>query len=146
MVSRFNLSTFNASTVIIQRSPEVPGCNRAIRPPLLAMLHQLFRCGKFTFAKSFRETLLHPIVGDRPDIRPTKIKQQKHLDSPATDTAHLRKTRDDFVIAHSQKGASGWHGAVERFCREIFYCRSLRARKTSGAKFFIRCGKNFSGV
>src|SRR5437762_7581200 len=115
------------STRLIQRSPEIPGCNRAIRPPLLAVLHQLFRRGKFTFAKSFGETLLHPIVCDRPDIRPTKIKQQKHLDAPATNTAHLRKTRDDFVVAHSEKRASGWHGAVDRLRREIFYCSGFGA-------------------
>ncbi|MEY2395417.1 MAG: hypothetical protein QOF94_1762, partial [Acidobacteriaceae bacterium] len=43
----------------IQRSPEIPGRNGAIRPPLLAVLHQLFRRGKFPFAKSFGEAFLY---------------------------------------------------------------------------------------
>src|SRR5258707_7770401 len=94
------------STRLIQSSPEIPGRNGAIRAPFLAVLHELFRRGKFPFAKSFGEAFLHAIVGDRPDIPPAKVKQQKHLDSPATDTAHLRKTRDDFVIAHSEESAS----------------------------------------
>ena len=142
----FNGLTAYPSTRLIQRSPEIPGRNGAIRAPFLAVLHQLFRRGKFPFAKSFGEAFLHSVIGDRPDIRPAEVKQQKHLDSPTTDTAHLRKTRDDLVIAHSQKRASGWHGAVERLRREIFYCRSFRARKTSAAKFLIRCGENFCGV
>src|SRR5213595_3124964 len=146
MRERFTGLNGYPSTRLIQRSPEIPGCNRAIRPPLLAVLHQLFRRGKFTFAKSFGETLLHPIVCDRPDIRPTKIKQQKHLDGPATDTAHLRKTRDDFVVAHSEKRASGWHGAVDRLRREIFYCSGFGARKAGAAKLLIRCDENFCGI
>src|SRR5262249_37581989 len=88
----------------------------------------------------------HSVIIDWPDIRPAKIKQQKHFDSPATDAAHLGKTRDDFVIAHSKKRASGWHGALKRLCREIFYRCSLRARETSGAKFLIRCGEHFHRV
>src|SRR6266550_4936388 len=95
----------SALSRLIQRAPEVPGRDGAIRPPLLAVLHQLFRRGKFPFAKSFGEAFLHPVIGDWPDIRPAKIKQQKHLDGPATDTADLRETRDDLVIAHSEKGA-----------------------------------------
>src|SRR6476620_504839 len=110
------------------------------------MLHQLFRRRKFPFAKSFSEPFLHAVIGNRPDIWPAKVKQQKHFDSPAADTAHLRKTRDDFVIAHSQTRASGRHCAVERLHREIFYCRSLRAGKTSAAEFLIRCGENFYRV
>src|SRR5262249_19566071 len=131
---------------LILRAPEIPGRNGAIRPPLLAVLHQLFRRWQFPFAKSFGEAFLHPVIIDWPDIRPAKIKQQKHLDSPATDTAHLRKTRDDFVIAHSKKRASGWHGAVDRLRREILYCRRFGARKTSATKFLIRCGENFYGI
>ena len=117
------------STRLIQRSPEIPGRNGAIRAPLLAVLHQLFRRGKFPFSKSFGEAFLHPVISDRPDIRPAEVKQQKHLDSPATDTAHLRKTRDNFVIAHSRKRAPGWHGAIERLRREIFYCRGFGSAK-----------------
>ena len=122
------------STRLIQRSPEIPGRNRAIWAPFLAVLHQLFRRGQFPFSKSFGEAFLHSVIGDRPDIRPAEVKQQKHLDSPTTDTAHLRKTRDDFVIAHSRKRAPGWHGAIERLRREIFYCRGFGTRKTSAAK------------
>src|SRR4029450_3292540 len=127
-------------TRLIQRSPEIPGRNGAIRAPPLALLHQLLRRGKFPFAKSFGEAFLHSVIVDWPNIRTAKVKQQKHLHSPPTYAAHLRKTRDDFVIAHSEKRAPGWHGAVDRFRREIFYCRSLRGRKTSAAKFLIRCG------
>src|SRR5262249_39478883 len=104
------------------------------------MLYQLFRRGKFPFAKSFGEALLHPVIGNWPDIGPAKIKKQKHLDSPATNTADLRKTRDDFVIAHSENRSSGWHSAVDRLRCEILYCRSFGARKTSGPQFPIRCG------
>src|SRR4249919_1349627 len=91
------------STRLIQRSPEIPGRNGAIWAPFLAVLHQLFWRGQFPFSKSFGEAFLHAVIGDRPHIRPAEVKQQKHLDSPASDTAHLRKTRDDFVIAHSEK-------------------------------------------
>ena len=110
------------------------------------MLHQLFRRGKFPFAKNLGEAFPHSVIVDWPDIRPAKIKQQKHLDSPATNTAHLRKARDDFVIAHSEKGASGWHGSVDRPRGEILYCRGFGARKASGAEFLIWCGENFCGV
>src|SRR4029453_3446660 len=79
---------------------------------------------------------------DWPDIRPPKVKQQKHLDSPATNTANLSKTSDDLVIAHSEKRAARWHGAVDRLGREIFYCRRFGARKASGAKFLIWCGEH----
>jgi hypothetical protein len=112
---------------LIQRSPEIPGRNGTIRPPLLAVLHQLFRCGQFPFAKSFGEAFLHSVIVDWPHIRTAEVKQQKHLDSPPTYPAHLRKTRDDFVIAHSEKRASGWHGAIERLRREIFYRGSFGA-------------------
>ena len=110
------------------------------------MLHQLFRRGKLPFTKSFGEAFLYPVIGDWPDIQPAKVKQQKHLDSPATNTAHLCKPRDNLVIAHLEKRVSGWHRAVERLRREIFYCRSLCARKTSVPKFLIRRGEDFSGV
>src|SRR5256885_10935003 len=131
---------------LIQRAPEVPGRDGAMRAPLLAVLHQLFRRGKFPFAKSFGEAFLHSVIVDWPDIRPAKVKQQKHLDSPATDTAHLRKTRDDFVVAHSEKRASGWHSAVDRLRREIFYSRGFGARKTGAAKLLIACDDNFCGI
>src|SRR5438094_9709880 len=131
---------------LIQRAPAVPGRDGAMRAPLLAVLHQLFRRRKFPFAKSFGEAFLHSVIVDWPNIWTAKVKQQKHLHSPPAYAAHLRKTRDDFVIAHSEKRASGWHGAVDRLRREIFYCRGFGARKTSGAKFFIRCGKNFCWV
>src|SRR6266436_10025356 len=94
---------------LIQRTPEVPGRDGAMRAPLLAVLHQLLRRGKFPFAKSFGEAFLHPVIGDGPDIWPAKIEQEKHLNSPATDTAHLGKTRDDFIVAHPEKCAPGWH-------------------------------------
>src|SRR6266550_2122050 len=131
---------------LIQRAPEIPGRNGAMRAPLLAVLHQLFRRRKFPFAKSFGEAFLHSVIVDWPDIRTAKVKQQKHLHSPPAYAAHLRKTRDDFVIAHSEKRASRWHCAVDRLRSEIFYCRGFGARETSGAKFFIRCGKNFCWV
>src|SRR5438094_10344288 len=99
--------------MIIQRSPEIPGGNGAIWPPFFTILHELFRRGKFPFSKSLGETLLHPVISHWPNIRPPKIKQQKHLDSPATNAAHLRKTRDNFVIAHSEKRAAGWHRVVD---------------------------------
>src|SRR5215468_3645328 len=136
----------NASMIIIQGPPEIPGGNGAVRAPLISVLHQLFRRGKVPFAKSFGEAFPYSVIIDWPDIGPAKIEKQKHLDSPATDTAHLRKTRDDLVIAHSEKRASGWHGAVNRLGCEIFYCRGFGARKASGAKFLIRCGENFCGV
>ena len=110
------------------------------------MCHQLFWRGQFSFSESFGEAFLHSVIGDRPHVRTTEVKQQKHLDSPPTDTADLRKTRDDFVIAHPEKRAPGWHGAIERLRREIFYRGSLGARKTGSAKFLIRCGENFCGV
>src|SRR5512132_3830375 len=128
---------------LIQRSPEIPRRDGAIRAPLLAVLHQLSRRGKFPFAKSFGEPFLHSVIAHWPNIRTAKVKQQKHLHSPPTYAAYLRETRDDFVIAHSEKRASGWHGAVDRLRREIFYCRSLCARKTSAAKLLFWCGKNF---
>ena len=125
----WNGLTAYPSTRLIQRSPEIPGRDGAIRPPFLAVLHQLFRRGKFPFAKSFREAFLHSVIADWPDIRPAKVKQQKHLHSPPTDTAHLCKTGDDFVIAHSEKRASGWHGAVESSSpRDLLLPRFWRAK------------------
>jgi len=134
----------DASTRLIHCSPEIPGRNGAIGAPFLAVLHQLFRRGKFPLAKSLGEALLHPVIGDWPDIRPAKIKKQEHLHSPAPDTTHLRKTRDDLVIVHSEKGTSGWHRAVERLRREIFYCCGFGTRKTSGAKLLIRLLRRLS--
>src|SRR6476659_102537 len=99
----WNVLTAHPSTRLIQRSPEIPSRDGAVWPPLLAVFHQLFRRRKFSFAKSFREAFLHPVIAGWPDIQPAKIKQQKHLDSPSTDTAHSRKTRDNFVIAPSEK-------------------------------------------
>src|SRR2546421_13053699 len=99
---------------LIQRAPEVPGRDGAMRAPFLAVLHQLFRRGKFPFAKSFGEAFLHPVIGDGPDIRPAEAKQQKHLHSPPTYTSHFRKTRDDFVSAHSENRASGRPRAAAR--------------------------------
>src|SRR5512132_3908197 len=106
MRERFNGLTAYPSTRLIQRSPEIPGRNGAIRAPLLAVLHQLFRRGKFSFAKSFGEAFLHSVIVDWPDIRTAEVKQQKHLHSPPTYAAYLRKARDNFVIAHSEKSAS----------------------------------------
>src|SRR6478736_2881120 len=108
----WNGLTAHPSTRLIQRSPEIPGRDRAVWSPLLTVLHQLFRRGKFPFAKSFGEAFLRSVIGDRPHVRTAKVKKQKHLHSPPTDTAHLCKTGDNFVIAHSEKRASGWHGAV----------------------------------
>src|SRR5215469_4870720 len=146
MPERFNGLTAYPSTRLIQRSPEIPGRNGAIRPPFFSVLHQLFRRGQFSFAKSPGETLLHPVISYWPDVRPAKIKQQQHFDSPPANTAHLGKTRDDFVVTHSEKRTPGRNRAIDRLPCEIFYCRSLCARKTSAAKFFIWCSENFCGV
>src|SRR6266403_1893472 len=84
----------SALSRLIQRAPEIPGRDGAMRAPLLAVLHQLFRRGKFPFAKSFGEAFLHSVIVDWPNIRTAKVKQQKHLHSPPAYAAHLRKTRD----------------------------------------------------
>ena len=70
------------------------------------MFHQFFWRRQFPSAKSFGEAFTYSIIIDRPDIRPAKIEEKQHLDSPATDAAHLRKTGDDLVVAHSEKRAS----------------------------------------
>src|SRR5439155_15782167 len=135
--NRFNFIT---SPVGPTHPPEIPGCNRAIGTPFFADLHQLFRRGQFSPSKSLGETFAHTVIIDRPDIRPAKIEQEKHLNCPAPDAAYLCEARDDFVIAHPKKCTPGWHSAIDRFCSEILYCSGFGARKTSGAEQIVwRC-------
>src|SRR6266516_2436560 len=127
---------------LIQRPPEIPRRDRAVRPPSFAEFRELLRRGKLSFAKSLGETFANSVVVHRPDVGPAKIEQEKHLDRPAADAAHRGEARDDFVIAHPDKYAPGWHGTVDCFRCEILQCCGLGARKASRAKSFIRRREN----
>src|SRR5262245_37644962 len=106
----------------------------------------MFRRRKFSFAECFSKTLTDAIVIDRPDIGASEIEKEKHLDRPAADPAHSCQTRDDFLIAHPKKRATGWDRSIQCFRSKVLYRRDLCARKTSGAKRFVRCGQNFCGI
>src|SRR5438477_1682313 len=131
---------------LIERAPEIPGRDRSIRPPFLADLLKLFRGRQFFAAESFRETFLHTVIGDRPDIEPSEIKEEQHLYCPPADASHGGEPLDDFLIAHAQKSAPCRHRAVERFCGQIFQRRDLAARKSASAQFFIRRREDQFGI
>src|SRR5213078_768986 len=104
----------------VERAPEIPRRHGSIRPPFFADFLELFRRRQFSAAKSFRETFLHAVIGDRPDIEPPKIKEQQHLDRPPADAAHFRKALDNFLVAHLHHLAPRRDSSVERFRGEIF--------------------------
>src|SRR5882724_10396364 len=96
----------------IQRAPEIPSRDRAVRPPFLTELHELFRRGKFSFAKSLGETFANSVIVHRPYIGPAEIEQEKHLDCPSANAAHGGETRNDLVIAHSDECAPRRHRGI----------------------------------
>src|SRR6266566_8145910 len=136
----------NTSTLIIQRSPEIPSRNRTIGTPFFAALDQLLRGGQFSSAKSFGETFSHSVIVDRPDIRPTEIEKKEHLNRPAANPAHLRKARDDLVIAHPKKRVPGRDRAVNRFRRKVFNRCRLCARQAGATKSVVGCRENFCRI
>ena len=117
-----------------------------MRSPFFPKLHKLFRCRELSPAKSFGETFANTVIIDWPDVRPSEIEQEKHLNRPAAYAAHLCEARDNFVIAHPEKCAAGWHGPVDCFCSEILQCGSFRTRKASGTKCFVRGREQLFGI
>src|SRR2546430_4971192 len=118
----------------IKGAPEIPGGDGAIRAPLLADLLELFRRRQFSSAKRFRETFLDAVVRDRPDVEPTELKEQQHLDGPSSDPAHFCEPRDDFFVRHPHQFAARRDGALECFRGEILQRRGLAPRQTAGAE------------
>src|SRR2546430_13980759 len=115
---------------IVQRAPEIPGRNRAVRPPLLTMFHQFFWRRQFPSAKSFGEAFTYSIIIDRPDIRPAKIEEKQYLDEIG---ARLTQVRGYsrwtvellllFRVGRHDVVAVGvfcrWKGFRQTFCRRI---------------------------
>ena len=85
----------------IERAPEIPGCDRSIWPPFVADLLKLFRGRQFFAAESFRETFLHTVIGDRPDIEASEIKEEQHLHCPAPNAADFGQAFDDLQVGQA---------------------------------------------
>src|SRR2546429_3728581 len=84
----------------IERAPEVPGGDRAPRPPGLAQpLHGAY--GYFS-PLEIREAdaLLQAEVVEREDIGPQQVEDQEHLRGPAADAAHFYELGDDLLVRH----------------------------------------------
>src|SRR5438874_4412474 len=88
-------------------------------------------------ARRSRQPARHPGVLDR---------KEESFNGPPTNPADLCQNRDDFVVAHLQKSATGWQRAVHRFRSEILYRCDFCTRKTRGTKRLVRCSENLCGI
>src|SRR5664279_1077848 len=104
----------------IERAPEIPGSDRAIRPPFFAKLEKLFLGREFSAAKGFRETFLNPVVRDRPDIEPAEFEKEQHFHRPPSYSAHCRQAFVDLFIVHACEGATGRHRPIKRLGSQVF--------------------------
>jgi L-ascorbate metabolism protein UlaG (beta-lactamase superfamily) len=102
-----------------------------------AMLQELLRRRQFSFSKRFRESFLHAVIINGPDIGAAKIEKQQHLHSPTSDAPHLDQTLNNFFVAHSCENAHTWHGAVDRFCGQILNRSHFAARQTGSTQFSV---------
>src|ERR1700760_893270 len=93
----------------IAGAPHVPARDRAPGSPFLsAPLHLLARreevgCYLLSWLeaeKGEREAFADAVIVDRQDVRAAEAEDEKHLDGPAADTAHLGEVLDDVLIRH----------------------------------------------
>src|SRR6476646_4603593 len=89
-----------APIIVIQRSPKIPGGDRTVGPPPFPQVMELLRRGKFFATEGFCKTFEDPIIGRRPDIKPSKVEEQEHFNGPSANPAHHRQTCDNFFVTH----------------------------------------------
>src|SRR5437016_10719089 len=104
-----------------------------MRSPLFTQLHQLFRFGKFSATECSRKSFTHTVIVNRPDVRPPKIEKKQHLDGPASNSANLDQSLDDFFVAHFRQSARAWNRPVDRFRGQIFDRSNFAPGKTGPA-------------
>src|SRR5260370_4595255 len=109
--------------------------------PFFTQFHQLFRFGKFSLTKGFRESFAHAVIVHWPDVGPAEIEKEQHLDGPTPNPTNSDQTRDDFFVAHLRQSARARYRPVDRFCCQILDRGDFVSRKTGTARLFVRSVK-----
>src|ERR1700761_88816 len=130
----------------IAGAPHVPAPDRAPWSPFFpAPLHLLalreeVGCHPLSWLeaeKGEREALANAVVVDRQDVRAAEAEDEKHLDGPAADAAHLGKVLDDVLVRHLLDHGECGNGSVEGFGGEIAEGEHLVFREASRAELFV---------
>src|SRR5580658_881463 len=127
-------------------APHVPTRDGAPGRPLLSAPLHLLGCREevgSNFCRWLeteigeRKALAHAIVGDRKDVGAAEPEDEKHLDGPAADAAHLREVLDDVFVGHFLDGGERGHGSVERLGGEIAQGEHFVLREAGRAELLV---------
>src|ERR1700749_591912 len=77
------------------------------------------------------------VIVDRQDVRTAEAEDEKHLDGPAADAAHLGKVLDDVLVRHLLDHGECRDGSIEGFGGEIAEGEHLVFREASRAELFV---------
>jgi len=115
-------------------APQVPGSKAAIRLPALAELGQRARQRHAAQAVGEAKAVADAEVVDRQHIGALQLKDQHHLDGPATDAAHAGEPLDDLQVAERSELRGVRHDALERLGRQILQRRDFGEREAHGTQ------------
>jgi hypothetical protein len=93
------------------------------------MLDQLFWFRQCEQAVGDAKSLAYAKVIGGQDIGAAQLKDQEHLHSPTTYTAHLRKARDNRIIIELANNTRHRYGSVLGLGRKITQGSNFRARE-----------------
>lgn len=123
---------------VVERAPEIPARNRAVRAPLRADLAHVFRRWSLPLPVRAANRVLNPQVELRENVAAAEAKHQEHLRRPAANAFDLHEVLDEIVVVHLVHRIE-WQRAAHDFGRKIPQVADLLARQSDCSKLLIRC-------
>ncbi|HLJ05521.1 MAG TPA: hypothetical protein VKT26_04585, partial [Acetobacteraceae bacterium] len=105
-----------------------------MRHPTLPECRQRARCRHFPQAVGQAESVAHPEIVDRQNIRAAQLEHQQHLDGPAADATHLGKAGDDCLVRQRLQGIPIRDDSGRGLGGKILQGGDLRERQARGTQ------------
>ena len=130
---------------ILERAPQVPARDGAMRAPLCADLAHVLWSGTLPLAIRPTDRVLNPQVQLGQHIWPAQSEHQEHLRRPPADAFHLHEVLDQVVVAHLVDGIER-KLARRDLGREITKIGDLLPRQSDCSKLLVARCENGVGL
>src|SRR3954465_14433188 len=125
----------------VERAPEVPGGDRAPRPPRFAEPLHRSEGDLPTLEVGKADAFLQPQIVQREYVRTQQVEHEEHLGGPAADATHFGQLLDDRLVVHGRPLVH-MDAAVREVLREIGDVFDLAVGQATGAELGSLSRKN----
>src|SRR6202167_4593886 len=121
----------------LDRAPQIPGRDTAIRLPALAELREGPRRRHRLEAVRQAKAGAYAEIIDRQHVAALELEHQHHFDRPAADAAHAGEALDDREIGEERELSGRWHHPFDGLAREILERCDFGRREAYGAQLLV---------